>query len=271
MNEHLIVTIYTVIDDLLRTWNYQDHCLVQMSAAEVLTVAVVAAHSFQNHHERTLCLMHQLGYVSGKLSVSRFNRRLHALADWLVGILGVLGEIFGQGEVFILDSLPVPVCRRVHARRCRKVRGREYCGYCDAKKEKFFGWRLHLVCTPEGLPVAFDLLPAAFHDLTPVHELTFRLPWGACVYTDKAYNSADDELSILTETGVRLIPVRRKNMKNQHRWADEYDLRLYRHTIETFNSQLEKMGLERLYARTNAGFDLKVHASLLALAFTNLH
>ena len=41
----------------------------------------------------------------------------------------------------MIDSLPVPVCRRVHARRCRKVRGRAYCGYGAAKKEKFLGWR----------------------------------------------------------------------------------------------------------------------------------
>jgi hypothetical protein len=31
---------------------------------------------------------------------------------------------------------------------------------------------------------------------------------------------------------------------------------LYRHTIETVNSQLEKMGVERLYARTISGFML---------------
>jgi hypothetical protein len=30
------------------------------------------------------------------------------------------------------------------------------------------------------------------------------------------------------------------------------------------------MGLQRLHARTNLGFDLKAWASLLALAFTNL-
>jgi len=69
---------------------------------------------------------------------------------------------------------------------------------------------------------------------------------------------------------LRLIPIRRANMA-AHSWADEYDLRLYRHSIETVNSQLEAMGLERLRARTNPGFELKVHASLLALAFLNLN
>ena len=37
-----------------------------------------------------------------------------------------------------------------------------------------------------------------------------------------------------------------------------------RSSIETVNSQLESMGLQRLHARFNAGRELKVHASLLA-------
>jgi hypothetical protein len=52
---------------------------------------------------------------------------------------------------------------------------------------------------------------------------------------------------------------------------DDIELRAYRHTIETVNSQLEKMGIERLYARTNAGFELKGHATLIALICTNMN
>lgn len=53
-------------------------------------------------------------------------------------------------------------------------------------------------------------------------------------------------------------------------WADEYGMRLYRKRIETVYSQLESMGVQRLHARTNIGFDMKAWASLLALAFTNI-
>jgi hypothetical protein len=53
-----------------------------------------------------------------------------------------------------------------------------------------------------------------------------------------------------------------------HEWADDYDLRLYRKSIETVNSQLESLGLQHLRARTNEGFDIKVHASLIALWHT---
>lgn len=268
MDDGVIVAVYVVIDDVLRALGHRSHALAHLSDAEVLTVAVVAARHFQNHHERALQVMQGMRSLSGRLSVSRFNRRLHALGDWLRLLLAALGEVFAVGEAFLLDSLPLPVCRRVRARRCRTVRGAEYCGYCAAKREQVFGWRLHLVCTPTGVPVAFDLLPASLHDLTPVHELTAGLPAGASVYGDKAYHSAADEASILDAVGVRLVPIRRANMR-PNQWADKLFLREHRKAIESLNSQLEAMGLQRLRARTNAGFELKVHASLLALACAN--
>ena len=163
----------------------------------------------------------------------------------------------------------MPVCKRIRARRCRKVRGREFCGYCAAKDEKFFGWRLHLVCSTDGIPFSFDLLPAAYPDLTPVHELTASLPEGATVFGDKGYISDPDAASIFAAYGVRLVSMRRKNM-TPNTWADDYDLAQYRKRIETLNSQLEAMGIQHLHARTNLGFNLKAWASLLALAFTNI-
>ena len=72
-------------------------------------------------------------------------------------------------------------------------------------------------------------------------------------------------LSILVGTGVRLIPGRRKSMR-LHAWSvDALELREHRHTIETVNSHAEAMDIDRLHARTNAGVELKVHASLVAL------
>ena len=268
MTDHTIITVYVVIDDIVKRFGHQDHRLAQVTDAEVLTVAVVAALSFQNHHARALEMMIRLGFLSGSLSPSRFNRRLHALSDWLDLVLDVLHDVYRHRAVFIIDSVPVPVCRRVRAYRCGKVRGIDYCGYCAAKKEKFFGYRLHLVCTIEGIPVAFTILPASYHDLTPVHELTYELSPGAKVIGDTAYNSAKDEASILEDTGVRLVPQRKVN-RWPNRLEDAIDLVECRHQIETVNSQLEAMGVQRLHARTNEGIELKVRASVLALICTN--
>lgn len=270
MDATWIVTVFVITDTLMEHLEHRSHVLAQVPDAEIVTVALTAAHAFANHHERALQVLTQTGYLSGRISTSRFNRRLHALADWLILLAEILGDLGTVGDAFVIDSMPLPVCRRARARRCRKVRGRIYCGYCAAKKEKFFGWRLHLICTPHGVPVSFHILPASLHDLTPVHELTVGLPEGARVFGDKGYNSAADEASIQAETGVRLIPVRRANMQPHAWFLDELALREYRRTIETVNSQLEKMGVQRLHARTNAGFALKVHASLVALACMNL-
>ncbi len=160
MDDSFIIAAYSIIADTLQSLGHESHPLATVSDPEVLTIAVVAAKYFQNHQERALSVMIGSGHVP-RLSVSRYNRRLHALAAWLEGLLGLLSKLFNRGEVFIIDSLPVPVCRRVRARRCKKVKGKAFCSYCAAKKEKFFGWRLHLVCTPAGVPVSFALLEAS--------------------------------------------------------------------------------------------------------------
>jgi hypothetical protein len=268
MDDDLSVTAYVVIDEMMQALDHRSHSLAHLSDAEVVTVAVVAAKYFANNHERALAVLYGMRYLSRPLSASRFNRRLHALGDWLRLTLETLGALLAHGEAFLLDSMPVPVCRRARARRCRKVSGKDFCGFCAAKREKFFGWRLHLVCTTTGVPVAFDLVPGGLHDLTPIHELTDGLPADAAVYADKAYNAGDDEATILADTGVRLVPIRKANMR-PNQWADKLALREYRKRIETLYSQLTAMGLQRLHARTNAGLELKVHASLLAAVVTN--
>jgi hypothetical protein len=162
MNDTLIGTVYGVLDDLLRAMGHRTDCRAQTSDSEVLTVGVIAACQFANHHERALCILRGMGYLSGPLSLSRFNRRFHALAHRLSDAVDLLAATFATGEVFVIDSVPLPVCRRARAWRCTKVRGAAYGGYCAAKGEKFFGWRLHLVVTPDRIPVSFRV-PSGWH------------------------------------------------------------------------------------------------------------
>ena len=75
------VTVFDIIDTLMVQRDHHAHPLAHVPDSEVLTVAVVAAKYFQNHHERALAIMHATHHLSGTLSTSRFNRRLHALAD----------------------------------------------------------------------------------------------------------------------------------------------------------------------------------------------
>lgn len=268
MNDTLIVTAFVVIDDAMQALGHRTHALAEASDSEVLTVAVAAAAQFQNHQERALCVLRALGYLSGPLSVSRFNRRLHALADWLPLLLDLLGEVLATGQAYVMDSLPVPACRRARAKRCKKVQGAEFYGYCAAKEERFYGWRLHLLCDERGVPVGFDLLPASCHDLTPLYDWTQRVPGKASLYGDKAYNSGDDETWIEAETSIRLVPIRKANM-TPNAIDERHELRRMRAVVEGANSQLAAWGVERLHARTQEGFVIKVFASLFALLVVN--
>lgn len=146
-------------------------------------MAVVAAKYFHNNHERALWVLTELGYLSEHLALQTEVARRRRL---VTAGGGDSRQLFASGAAFIIDRMPLPVCRRARARRNRKLRGRDYCGYCAAKKEKFFGFRLHLVCTPEGLPISFAIVTRGYHDLTPLHELTFLLPAGECVLAIRA-------------------------------------------------------------------------------------
>ncbi len=52
MNDTYIVTAYSVIADLWKAHGYHDDPRATVSAADILTVAVVAAKYFHNHYER---------------------------------------------------------------------------------------------------------------------------------------------------------------------------------------------------------------------------
>ena len=138
MDADWIITAFVMIDTLMERLDHHSDCRTQVPDSEIILTAVVAAKYFHNHHERALAVLHATHYLSGRLHRTRFNRRLHKLADWMAFVATALGELFGTGEVFVIDSMPLPVCRRVRARRCRKVRGRAYGGYCAEKQEKFF-------------------------------------------------------------------------------------------------------------------------------------
>jgi len=54
----------------------------------------------------------------------------------MAGIPEGLGEVFPTGDVFIIEILPLPMCRRVRARRGRKMRGRAFYGCCSCTADR---------------------------------------------------------------------------------------------------------------------------------------
>jgi hypothetical protein len=91
MDAYWIITAFVVIDTLMEHLGHRSDVRAQVPDSEILTIAVVAAKYVGSHHERAVQIMHGCGYLSGRISVSRFNRRLHQLADWMAWIPDVLG------------------------------------------------------------------------------------------------------------------------------------------------------------------------------------
>ncbi len=104
------------------------------------------------------------------------------------------------------------------------------------------------------------------YTLTIAHDHTFFV---GIAHGDKGYNCAPDEATIRSTGGV-LVPLHKDNMIPNTR-ADQCGLCTFRLTIETVNSQLAAMGIARLHVRSVAGLEIKVHASLLALACLNVN
>ena len=120
-----------------------------------------------------------------------------------------------------------------------------------------------------GVPVTFEVLPAPWDELTVLQDLLAVLPAGSAVVADKGYLSDQDQLLSYIYGAVRLIPKQRRNMRGNSR-EDARLIRQHRSLIETVNSQLEKMGVQRLHARTSSGFMLKLLSSLAALSFARV-
>lgn len=256
-----IVTVYVGLADSLPQIGYVDDVRCRVTAAEVLTVAVIAARYFQNHYERALYVMVQRGDIP-PLSISRFNRRVHQLLGWLQRLTRQVRRGLIISPLCVIDALPLPVCKRVRQHRCAKVRGEAFIGRIGAKREWFFGYRLHWCCDVTGVPLAFTLRPARRHEGSAVNRLLSQLPAGVTVVGDGAYVSRRRALFWLPR-GIRLVAKRYGRMSPNT--AEERTLLARRQMIETVHSQLESMGVQRLRARTRSGFWLKVMCSLLAL------
>jgi hypothetical protein len=111
-----IVAIYCLCDDLLKALHHVEDRQRQMTDAEVMTTAIVAALHFGGNFERARAVLKLLHYMPAMLSRSRFNRRLHAVQDLLATLFVTLGACFkdlNTEAVYVMDSFPVPVCDNI--------------------------------------------------------------------------------------------------------------------------------------------------------------
>ena len=134
-----IVTCYCLCDDLLQALHHHNDPQCQLSDAEILTIAIVAARFFSGNHALALIFMAEQGYVPVQLSESRFNRRLYRVSD--------------DGAIQLFDAIDgtLPRLKRVWA-------DQRYAGQLVEWVQHFFAFVLDIVRRPKQQR-GFVLLP----------------------------------------------------------------------------------------------------------------
>ena len=265
-----IIAIYCICADVLRALRHPDDRQCQMSDAEVLTTAIVAALYFGGNFEKARALLSQRAYVPTMLGKSRFNRRLHRIEWLLLGCFETLAGVWKQlnaESVYIIDSFPIAACDNYRIARNKLYPHDEaYRGYIASKKRYFFGVRIHLLVTEHGQPVEFFLLPGRTADVSALDCYRFDLPEGATIYADGAYNDRVTE-AIANEAQRQFLPQRKQNMHDQFPGWVQFFQQYYRKRIETAGSFIEQCLPKSIHAVTAKGFELKVALFVLALSF----
>lgn len=261
--------LYCIVDDLLKAVGHEDDCRCALSDSEVITAALVAAFNFGGNIERSRSLLQETGLMPRMLSRSRLNRRLHRVAGLVNSLFHQLGLILKEASVstrYLLDSFPVAVCDNIRISRCRLVRGEEFRGYIASKRRYFYGVRVQVVTTEEGVPVEFCFLPGAASDVRGLGVLPLCLPEGSQLFMDSGYTDYATEDAAAEMEGVEFAPSRKQNSKRGDDVWRSYYKRLMRKRIETVFSQITNLLPKHIHAITLDGFLLKVSMFVIAFA-----
>ena len=264
-----IIAIYCICADYLQSIGHREDGQCRVSDAEVMTLALVAALDYGGNYAAANRFLRLHGYLPYRLSASRLSRRLHRIKEHFLVLFAHLAEVWkalASEAIYAVDTFPVLVCDNYRIRRCHLYQGEAYRGYIASKKRYFYGLKIHLLTTCDGAPVEFFLTPGATSDTSGLEEFDFDLPEGAWIMGDKAYNYYLIE-DILAEVDIHLLPYRKKNSTRPLAAAWQYLQHLYRKSVETAGSMIERLLPKHIHATSTASFELKVVLFVLASSF----
>ncbi|MDQ3749509.1 MAG: IS982 family transposase [Acidobacteriota bacterium] len=264
---HSTLAIDCFIDDFLKASRHREDCRIEVSDAEVITIAIAAMLHFGGNFQKSRRVLHELGLVKRLLSRSRFSRRVNRLADLIYRLFHQLGAVLKDlhwESRYMLDSFPVPVCDNIRIKRCRLVKDKLYRGKMASKRRYFYGVRVQLLATSDGIPLEFCLLPGACSDLQGLAELALDLPEMAELFVDAGYNFYEWEDYLRKIEELRLQVPRKSNSKRSREpWLEIYKS-LMRKYIETTIGEISKLFPKKIHATNLDGFLLKIALFLFA-------
>lgn len=267
-----IVAVFCLCDDMLKALYHREDPQCQMNDAEVMTTAIMAALRHGGNFEQARRMLREEGYIPRMLGKSRFNRRLHHIADLFLTLFHLLGETWkelNEKSIYVLDSYPIAACDNYRIYRSKLYQGEVWRGHQASKKRFFYGLKIHVMVTEHGQPVEFFLTPGSYSDTSAYRLYDFDLPEQAWITGDKAYNDYDVEDAI-NETGMRMRPIRKKNSKRPFPPWIFYLQSTYRKIVETAGSLIERLLPKHIHAVTPKGFELKVALFVLASSINSL-
>lgn len=201
---------------------------------------------------------------------SRYHRRsksLFKLTNLIRQLLLLQLDVHLQ-QWHLMDSLPVPVCGYARAGRTHQfaaefgVAHDSLYGHCAAKKLAFYGFRLHMLVTTQGIITHFVLAPGSHHDVTVAPELLESYRGGIVIGADKGYTGLVKRLS--HPLAYELIVPSKSNQSANTALEKAY-LARFRHLIETTNAQLsEQFNLHYTRAKSAWGLMSRVIYKLTA-------
>ncbi len=279
----LATALYVRTDDLLKESPQLAPCRPdvgidpKLSDAELVTLAVMQALLGFTSEARWLRharahLRHLFPYLPQQPG---YNKRLRAAASMIRHCIRILAADTSvwTDDVWVVDSTPVECGRsRETAKRSDLAGWAEY-GYCASHSRYFWGLRLHLVATLQGLPAA--ALAGAKADerevlagmLTAGPDLLAARP-GQTLIGDKNYHGAGFEASI-AEAGIRLL---RPARKGESARAGAHLFKPLRQIIESVNDTFKgQLDVERHGGHTPAGVMVRVLQRILALTAAIWH
>lgn len=238
----------------------------RLTDAQVLTTALVATRFFGGNLVLAKHYMEQHG-GQNHLDKSGFTRRLHALADTLPALFALVGDWLKQRHTearYVLDSFPVAACHNTRIPRCKLLRGKAYHGRCASKRSWFYGLKVQVVATSDGVPVEFHIHAGGDSEQAGRRGLLLDLPEGSLLYTDAGYTDYVAEDLFNEASGSQQQTARRKHSKRPHHPAQSFLLQYFRKRIETCFSQLTARFPKQIHAVTAAGFALKIALFIFA-------
>jgi len=206
--------------------------------------------------------------IKCKIERSVYNRRKRRLANKINDLRMKIAKSFNEFEkFFIIDSMPVEVCKLSRSSTSKICKDADYCypnrGFCASQQMHFYGYKLHAVCSVNGVFQSIDLSPASVHDIHYLKDI--REQFSDCTLLgDKGYLSSEIQIDLFNYANIELETPKRINQKDYK--PQFYLFKKQRKRIETLFSQLcDQFMIRRNYAKTFEGFKTRLLAKITAL------